>query len=647
MFKLLASGIIVLICISGYSVTTKYINDFKYDNMENFEFSNITFIENSGIELAKESTLFYQSPETLWSLEKYGDSFLISSGSFAKLILLNQNTNKVVFSSFDQLLFSDMQVSGDKLYLSGIPKAKIFILDKKFNLVQEIAFSNQYIWNMVPFNKGFYVLTGNPAEIYYLSENNKPEYLARVSNENNLLKGIIIDDILYFSTDGPVFYKYSGGKVLPVASFDNPIADFTLINGKIYLISSSIDLKKGQPVQQPSAIDGDVGKPLTPAGKKNTGNKSVLCRLDLDGNKEEIYAKQNIRFLSVFQMGDSLIIGSDKNAGYLEIPIEGNSARFTSFGDGKFARFVQIGGATYVVLLEPSRILKIGNNYSKNGSFISTVFDCVNLSKWGKPIVSKTRLAGTDIKLFTRSSQVDDENYQEEWKPGDNKLLNAPGRFIQYKVELSSDGHNTPTLRSVGLPYVQYNAGPKIEKITFNYNNNGLRINWDASDDNKDILNYEVFIASADQEWVKITDKPIDESGLDFLKDNLPEGKYRIKIVVSDSPSNPFMEAKQGFKTAEYFYIDNKAPEIKDLKASSSAGQIILQWGASDSLSPLLESFYNINGGKWVKILPVDSIYDSLEEDFKVTIPELKNSYIQVKALDLFVNFSTKGVYLK
>jgi hypothetical protein len=138
-----------------YPVSTKYINDFKFDNIDLFEFSNISFLENGGLELSRDYKTIYTSSHMLWTLENWDNGFLVSGGESAALSFVKGGNEKEVFSSSNHLLFSDVEKIGDRIYLTAVPEGTLFILDKQFHLSQKIELSNQYLWDIVPAARGF------------------------------------------------------------------------------------------------------------------------------------------------------------------------------------------------------------------------------------------------------------------------------------------------------------------------------------------------------------------------------------------------------------------------------------------------------------------------------------------------------------
>ncbi len=638
----------------SHPVVTRYLSDFKFDNIELYSFSNVSFMENRGIEISGGYKEIFSAQYPVWSMTVWKGGLAAGAGDPARVLFLNDEGSKVVYESSNDVLISDIQEINGSLHALSFPKAKILVLDPDFKVRKRITLGNEYAWSIIPDIKGYYVLAGSPAELYHFNEKDEQDFTADVKGEDNLLRGVIAGGDLYFSADGNVLYRFEAAskKVKAVFSFDNSIMDIIYRERRIYLITSVSETKKTGFSQtgESSSADDDSTSPVrdTPEKKssKTMSGKSALFSYDPKGSIEKIFEKPGIRFIALSYMNDSIIVGTDKNAGYYQISLQGNLKRFSGFGRGKFARFFNLKGENYALLLEPARIIRMSGNYSAAGSVLSGVFDTGNISRWGKPFILSTIYPGTGLKIFTRSGALAQEDLWDDWVPYDNKINSSPNRFFQYKIELSAGGGKSPEFTSMVIPYVQKNSAPRIEKLAFNYNNNTYRISWDAVDDDKDILIYNLYLALDGGAWVKINDKPVEDSSFDLNTANFPEGQYRIKITASDERSNPPEEAREGYRISEPFVIDNSPPAITDIAVKNMQGTADLSFKVSDSLSPLLEVDYSVNGMKWIKIIPDSGIYDSPAGTFSLKLKAENPSFVMIKAVDLYGNYSTKGVYI-
>jgi len=635
-----------------YPISTRYITDYKFNNIEQYEFSNISFVENGGIELARDYKVLYSGKNAIWVLAAWKGGLLAGTGDPAHLVYLNGGVQKKVLDLPDQVLISDIKQIRGLLYVSSLPRGLITVLDDSLILKKSITFKSEYIWNIVPDSRGYFVLTGNPALLYHFNFSNEPDIVIPVTNEDNLLKGISDGEDLYFTADGNVLYKFSwhDKKIRPVYSFDNPIMDIYYISGLIYIITSVAETKtQAREVSSDTTQSDENATAAKQSEKKSTHAgvfKSGLYSFDLKWSIEKIYEKSNIRFISLSYWNNSIIIGTDKNAGFYQISLKGNERRFSGLGIGKFARLLGINGENYALLLEPSRIIKLNREFSGTGWLISGSFDTGGISRWGRLIIDGTVNQGTSLKVFTRSGAIPEDGLWDEWAEYSNTAGSEPNRYFQYKVEFMSDGNKTPVFNGIIVPFVQKNSAPRIEKITINYNNSIYKLSWDAQSDDKDVLIYNLYLALEGGRWVKINDKPIEENNFDLNPANYPEGHYRLKVTASDERSNTPEDSKEGYKISDPFMIVNSSPVIGDIAIKKNGKTAELSWKVTDDLSPILEVDYMVSGLKWLKILPVSGIYDSTNLTFGLKLNIDEPEFIVIKASDIYGNYSTKGIFV-
>lgn len=631
--------IFLLFLLAGlYAVSTEYISDYNFKRISDYSFSNVSFIDEGGIELSHKYSVYYESDDIIWSITRWKDGFLIGGGETAELSFIDGKTNTTIIEDSNYVLISDIELHKDRIYASAVPKAVIFEISDDFKLNRTIDFTNDYIWDMVADGKGIYVLAGEPANLYYL-KNGKKKLILEFEEEEHLMVGRMIDGVLYFSSE-KILYKLYKNRAVAVASFNNNIADFNSYNGQLYLITARLDRKLATKTRT----------------KKNSSSssyqKSSLYEIKKDGSVEKIYTQSGYKFLSLSAMRDSLIIGTDKDGGYIEVKLHKNKKSFTSLGEGQFVKMIQKTGPrrteVFAVMIHPARVVKLEPNYAQKGYFISKVFDTKNFSTWGIPMIDKIVNPSTELNIYTRSGAVEDESLWEDWIMSNLKINCKPNHFIQYKAELLSSGKNTPIFVGVSIPYVQKNIAPKIISIKDNYNKDYVKISWNADDENSDKINYDIYIAPKNEKWVKLNTEAITDTDYKIYYNLFPAGIYRVKIEASDSIANANSVAKTDVKIYQNdVYIDGTAPVISGLKQSFKNGKTTINFKASDAMIPINHAYYNINGDEWVSINPDDAIFDSNEESFTVELKLETPTFVQVKVRDLIGNSSTAGLYVK
>ncbi len=124
------------------------------------------------------------------------------------------------------------------------------------------------------------------------------------------------------------------------------------------------------------------------------------------------------------------------------------------------------------------------------------------------------------------------------------------------------------------------------------------------------------------------------------------DGKYEIKIVASDAPTNPENIALNGEKVSRVFIIDNSGPQITHLRHGNNNGKKVLTFRIADEWNLLKSVEYSIDAREWKKIYPVDGILDSRIEEFVLAV-EKGGQEVAVKASDSVGNVRVVHTNLK
>ena len=141
---------------------------------------------------------------------------------------------------------------------------------------------------------------------------------------------------------------------------------------------------------------------------------------------------------------------------------------------------------------------------------------------------------------------------------------------------------------------------------------------WEAEDRNGDELTYSVYFRGEKESDWRLLKKDVDERFITLESDSLPDGKYLLRILASDSPSNPKSRALRGELTSAVFTIDNTPPEVQVLSQVVQANLATVRFKAFDTVSALRKAEISVDGAEWASDFSVDGIVDSKTEEFEV-----------------------------
>jgi hypothetical protein len=304
---------------------------------------------------------------------------------------------------------------------------------------------------------------------------------------------------------------------------------------------------------------------------------------------------------------------------------------------------------------------------SEKHEYASEVLDAGAFARFGRVEIEP---GSAGYEVLTRSGNLEQPvRGWSDWRPvQDGSVASPPGRFLQWKAELHKDGQ----LGSVGVNYLPVNSAPVVDDLvvvpgarlnpqgsvpqnqtvsiafnspsqgsTLNFDagpsgalqankdRTGVTVRWAAHDDDGDDLIYSLYLrGDGETVWRLLKDK-ITEKAYSFDATLLPDGGYRIKVVVSDAPSHTPGDALTGEKVSDRFEIDTTPPAITNLKATAQQGScagadckkpFLASFDAEDASSPIARAEYSLDAGPWQHIDPVGELSDSKYEHYEFRV---------------------------
>ena len=232
----------------------------------------------------------------------------------------------------------------------------------------------------------------------------------------------------------------------------------------------------------------------------------------------------------------------------------------------------------------------------------------------------------------------------------DGIALQDPGVRAQGQPNLATGAAPVATLK---FPPAQSSSGAVIVSQTQNANPAKFEVPpqgtvqkgyqsvlWTAHDDNEDDLKYAVYFrGEGEKEWKLLKDN-LEQRFYSFDTTTLADGAYYLKIVASDSASNPPDKALKTERESERFEVDNTPPVVEKLDASARGARAEITFTATDSASSVERAQYSVDGGDWLVLAPKAGISDGKQENYEFSVNLLKagEHTIEVRVYDRFEN---------
>lgn len=504
---------------------------------------------------------------------------------------------------------------------------------------------------------------------------------------------------IYLHPSGEIYFSAISGLAVPVepkpAAPQQPpaqiqvtppseSADFTANNGDEAEVTTSVEIGPFAPPQ-----------PTIPA--KPTG-ASQLFRINSDGVSELLYTATEDQILDIAgYKEDVILLSTGKKAKLILLDKNKKSTILLKTPEDQITNLLK-EERILLSTANPGNIYELVEDHSSKGTYYSDIKDTLTSSTWGRINWKATTPEGTSIGLSTRSgnTKTPDETWSD-WHPAGTdavgRQIGSPkARFIQWKADFSTTNDKvSPVLRTVRLAYLQQNIRPEVVSILLHpsgtvykraavfpqesfagvaenpgtnteqqnemqqitpgfgapflgkreYKKGFQTLTWNAADQNQDNLSFDIQYRSVDEKGWKQLAKNLRESVFAWDTQTIPDGTYQVKVIVSDTPSNPQEFALSNSRESDPFHVDNSAPTIEVVRNAAEKNMILLEVRAQDQFSPLKELQYSVAPGIWNIVFPVDSINDSLTETYRI---ELRNLPTEVTNIILRVSDQLNNV---
>ncbi len=442
----------------------------------------------------------------------------------------------------------------------------------------------------------------------------------------------------------------------------------------------------------------DASSATPPASSSSSGqSKSAVYRLDSNGAADLIWdSKETVAFALASAGAGRVLIGTGQKGRIYEAAAGEKPALLAQTSEAQISRLIRagVGGESlFAVASNLGKLFKISSETAPTGTYTSSVRDAQTSANWGR----LSWVGEGAIELQTRSGNTGaPDSTWSDWSPpitnpdGD-AIKSPPARFIQWRATLKRTPNSpSPRLREVTVSYLPRNLAPKINSVTALpagvslqalpqpqpdggadqagldpsilgltaqmpprrvFQRGAISLQWQAEDKNGDTIEYSVYYRDA------------SSAGGDFyplktgLRDNyytidpnsLPDGRYIFKVVASDDPSNPAAQALKDEQETEPIEVDNTPPTVTADAPRASGPNVEIVFRAADATSIIRRAEYQIDGGTWKTIFPLDGIADSKREEFRLTLTlsDKKPHVVALRAFDSNANVGSAQATVK
>jgi hypothetical protein len=590
------------------------------------------------------------------------------------------------------------------LYAGASPGGKVYrVSGGKAEIYYETG--ARYIWALTFAGPSLYVSTGLPGEIHRVAAARKGERVYTASDPH--VKALFLDaqGRVWAGTAGSglvVRLEHSGAVSTVYDSSKTEISSITAAgDGRIWASAVSADSAAGagEPISAPVALP-TARPPRAPGREDEEGRDKAEVSVSVSSVRvapgrpsgKGAYSSEIVVFgadeppRSVWSSSEELVFSLEPAGAKGEVlAATGPNGKLYRIGADSWSLDRTID-EKQITVLTGDAIATNGacavyrsTDGARRGEYVSAVKDTGRTSRFGAFRFEGSIPSGSQVDFAFRSgeSQVPDAAWSA-WSPWlaaaqTSKIAAPPGRYLQWKLEMSSDGKGQPVLRRTEAAYRNRNTAPDVESLTamapaeilaraasgstsvFETQSpdekgiftgleeskaegtprkllrKGYRtLTWRASDRDGDVLVYEIRVRPAGSERFVLLRKDVKEAFYAFDTTSLPDGEYVFRLIASDADANPD-DPKTATRDSSPVQIDNSPPAIRLLSASGAR----LRFEAADQASPIQEAQYSVDAKEWVRVEPEDGLSDSATETYAVRLDGApRGAYVLVRVTD-------------
>jgi hypothetical protein len=418
--------------------------------------------------------------------------------------------------------------------------------------------------------------------------------------------------------------------------------------------------EKTQPLQAEADNGEDVASQRRAAelkeasvvmGRGRPASSNSIYKIEPGTGAARLVGFRETVVMALAHQEDMLLVGTGVEGRMFGVNARGVSTMLVDLPSQHISAMLEKDDGSVVVgSSNPGGLWRVRENRAEEGQFRSEVIDVNYLSHWGRLSgVTGGDESDDSILLRARVGNVSkpDDTWSEwsEFRPvGAEGRLELPlGRFVQVEAKLTDNaGSKEVKLYELSVSYKQTNRPPEVNNIGIDGNSSGndggaqnnnsashqssrkdvvsgtRKVFWDVSDPNGDTLSVTLLYRGVNERTWKVLESQITEkNSYEWDTRRVPDGRYLLKIEVSDCLSRPEPEVMRREQVTRPFAIDNGRPFFREMQHDRQMdGSYVITGVAGDECSPVRSLSVSRNSGEWMPIFPEDGVFDSTKERF-------------------------------
>ncbi len=586
---------------------------------------------------------------------------------------LVQGTSSVAAETKALAVTSLVEGFGGATLVGTMPDAKVMKFDHgKLSDFAKLK-GAEHVWQVAfdPKAQVAYAATGPEGKLFRISANGDAQVYFDAEEQQLMSVAVAPDGSVYVgASDKAKLYRVTApGRASVVYDFARTEVRAIAIGhgGEIYAIANEIKPGSQLPGRQPRSNDAAPAGPTPPANPAK--GKGTLYRFSPDGRPDQLLDDSDEHFTSL-SVGDDgrPYVGTGVEGRVYTVDASHNSVLVADVEERQVTALLVSGKTPFIAGSDPAVLHPVKGMGGPDAIWTSKVLDAGIRARFGRMDWEATG----PLLLSTRSGNTKDpDDTWSAWSreiEASAKVESPPARYFQVRARFSKDpkavltdvdvSFVTDNLRAVITEVTAKNAGERSSEDSLRASGGpvqrkpdpSLNITWKTDNPDKDELRYRLKYRMVGQStWYDLT-KPnerLSKENYNWDTSDLPEGRYRLKVVASDELSNPADKVTTDEMESGVVLVDNTPPVVEGLKLVGRRLQAIVV----DGVGPVQRVEVSVAGSdEWRPLFPSDGIFDEQREVIDVDLSSVLPAgpaLVSIRAYDAADNFVVRNLTLR
>ncbi len=626
----------------------------------------------------------------VWAIAVLGDGSVALAGDHGSVHRWTESGGIRPWAKLPVGQVLSLAAAGDGVVAGTGPEGLVYRIGARGDTTLLVRTGERYVWGLAAASGGaWYAATGTKGRL--LRIDGKEVRVLLDSDESNLLS-------LVSDGRGGVFAGGdSRGRVYRVAGDGTVRTVFDAAEDEVRALALGSDGALYAAALSASAVSEEGGEAGVdrPAPVKSavSAGRATVYRIVPDSVTSNYWNSPQPFVFALAPSRDGILAATGNRAGLYQIERPAGATQLLAAPQGQVtALALGRDGRVFAATSNPAALWRLGPERAEQGELTSASLDARRFARFGR--IRWRGEGGGRIVIETRSGNTDPaDTTWSAWRGGvvpaeGARIESPPARYLQWRLTLKG---GRPRIESVEVAWREQNLAPTVDDIAVAPQGQGFRegeltprgesitqilpggqkveyslpqpaspralrdlpmwarglrtVQWKAADPNGDALRYTVHVRRADEgSWTQIGEK---REATSFTWDTgaLPDGRYRLRVTVSDEAANPLGEERTTEAFSEPFTVDNTPPAVISFAARGEAGAVALEGRAEDGLSPISRIEVAIDDEDWRTVTPEGGFADDRTLSFRARMPKVEpgDHTVSVRAVDLAGNTATRA----